>query len=183
MNGLPNHTPVDTIKYLGTYLTSELSRRDTIKSRCKQAICNAKGLIPFTKKSKMHWKITKLIYKMVISPTITYGLNVVALTKSNRTRLRQYEREILKDMLQAARNQRKLKTKEILEGKKIIKIMKIRRICYYGHLLIRDQPQILNSALRYTTTKRKVGHPIKYGKIRSDMTSIITIGTKRNGPH
>ncbi|GBP47329.1 hypothetical protein EVAR_38095_1 [Eumeta japonica] len=57
-------TPVDTIKYLGTYLTSELSRRDTIKARCKQAIRNAKGLIPFIKKTKMHWKIAKLIYKM-----------------------------------------------------------------------------------------------------------------------
>ncbi|GBP24582.1 hypothetical protein EVAR_79491_1 [Eumeta japonica] len=45
-------TPVDTIKYLGTYLTSELSRRDTIKARCKQAIRNAKGLIPFIKKTK-----------------------------------------------------------------------------------------------------------------------------------
>ncbi|GBP00280.1 hypothetical protein EVAR_70087_1 [Eumeta japonica] len=54
---------------------------------------------------------------MVISPSMTYGLNVVALTKSNRTRLRQYEREILKDMLQAARNQPKLKTQEILEEK------------------------------------------------------------------
>ncbi|GBP07941.1 Putative uncharacterized transposon-derived protein F52C9.6 [Eumeta japonica] len=153
-------TPVDTIKYLGTYLTSELSRRDTIKARCKQAIRNAKGLIPFIKKTKMHWKIAKLIYKMVISPSMTYGLNVVALTKSNRTRLRQYEREILKDMLQAARNQPKLKTQEILEGKTITKIIKVRRICYYGHLLRRDQPHILNSALRYTTTERKVGRPI-----------------------
>ncbi|GBP90071.1 LINE-1 retrotransposable element ORF2 protein [Eumeta japonica] len=45
-------TPVDTIKYLGTYLTSELSRRDTIKARCKQAIRNAKGLIPFIKRPK-----------------------------------------------------------------------------------------------------------------------------------
>ncbi|GBP61358.1 Retrovirus-related Pol polyprotein from type-2 retrotransposable element R2DM; Endonuclease [Eumeta japonica] len=89
------------------------------------AIRNAKGLIPFIKKTKMHWKIAKLIYKMVISPSMTYGLNVVALTKSNRTRLRQYEREILKDMLQAARNQPKLKTQEILEGKTITKIIKI----------------------------------------------------------
>ncbi|GBP83590.1 hypothetical protein EVAR_49081_1 [Eumeta japonica] len=117
-------TPLDTIKYLGTYLTSELSRRDTIKARCKQAIRNAKGLIPFIKKTKMHWKIAKLIYQMVISPSMTYGLNVVALTKSNRTRLRHYEREILKDMLQAARNQPKLKTQEILEGKTITKIIK-----------------------------------------------------------
>ncbi|GBP92842.1 Retrovirus-related Pol polyprotein from type-2 retrotransposable element R2DM; Endonuclease [Eumeta japonica] len=153
-------TPVDTIKYLGMYLTSELSRRDTIKARCKQAICNAKGLIPFIKKTKMHWKIAKLICKMVISPSMTYGLNVVVLTKSNRTRLRQYERKILKDMLQAARNQPKLKTQEILEGKAITKIIKVRRICYYGHLLRRDQPHKLNSALRYATTERKIGRPI-----------------------
>ncbi|GBP54488.1 Retrovirus-related Pol polyprotein from type-2 retrotransposable element R2DM; Endonuclease [Eumeta japonica] len=52
-------TPVDTIKYLGTHLTSELSRRDTIKARCKQAIRNEKGLIAFIKKTKMHWKIAK----------------------------------------------------------------------------------------------------------------------------
>ncbi|GBP13516.1 hypothetical protein EVAR_6870_1 [Eumeta japonica] len=53
-------TPVDTIKYLGTYLTSELSHRDTIKARCKQAIRNAKGLIPFIKKTKMQWKIARM---------------------------------------------------------------------------------------------------------------------------
>ncbi|GBP73390.1 hypothetical protein EVAR_21346_1 [Eumeta japonica] len=85
---------------------------------------------------------------MVISPSMRHGLNVVALTKSNKTRLKQYEREILKDMLQAARNQPKLKTQEILEGKTITKIIKVRRICYCGDLLRRDQPHILNSALR-----------------------------------
>ncbi|GBP14899.1 hypothetical protein EVAR_75475_1 [Eumeta japonica] len=55
---------VDIIKYLGTYLTSELSRRDTLKARSKQAIRNAKGLISFINKIKMHWKIAKLIYTM-----------------------------------------------------------------------------------------------------------------------
>ncbi|GBP34741.1 hypothetical protein EVAR_25745_1 [Eumeta japonica] len=63
-------------------------------------------------------------------------------------------------MLQTARNQPKLKTQEILEGKTITKIIKVRKISYYGHLLRRDQPHIINSALRYTTTERKVGRPI-----------------------
>ncbi|GBP28596.1 hypothetical protein EVAR_85795_1 [Eumeta japonica] len=40
-------TPVDIIKYQSTYLTSELSRRDTIKTRCKQTIRSTKGLLPF----------------------------------------------------------------------------------------------------------------------------------------
>ncbi|GBP72106.1 hypothetical protein EVAR_55149_1 [Eumeta japonica] len=68
--------------------------------------------------------------------SLTYGLNVVALTKSNRTRLRQYEREILKDMLQAARNQPKLKHKKSSKEKQSPK------------------------SSRYTTTERKVGRPI-----------------------
>ncbi|GBP76916.1 hypothetical protein EVAR_52605_1 [Eumeta japonica] len=45
-------TPVDSIKNLVMYLTSELSRRDTIKARCKQAIRNAKGLIPSSRRPK-----------------------------------------------------------------------------------------------------------------------------------
>ncbi|GBP79592.1 hypothetical protein EVAR_64264_1 [Eumeta japonica] len=48
----------------------------------------------------------------------------VALTKSNRTRLRQYERKILKDILQAAKNQYRRKRQGILEGKTITKIIK-----------------------------------------------------------
>ncbi|GBP38086.1 hypothetical protein EVAR_95213_1 [Eumeta japonica] len=97
---------------------------------------------------------------MVISPFVTYGLNVVPLTKSNRTKLNQYGRKILKDMSQIARNQPRLKTQEILKGKTIFKIVKVRRICYYGHLLRKDQHHIHYSALRYTTTNRKVGRPI-----------------------
>ncbi|GBP12315.1 hypothetical protein EVAR_75756_1 [Eumeta japonica] len=77
-------TAVDTIKYLGTYLTSELSRRNTLKARCKQAIRNAKGLILFIKKTKVHWKIAKFIYKMVITPSMTYGLNVYC-SECNKT--------------------------------------------------------------------------------------------------
>ncbi|GBP38060.1 hypothetical protein EVAR_95186_1 [Eumeta japonica] len=62
---------------------------------------------------------------MVISSSMTYGLNVVALTKSNRTRLRRYEREILKAvMLQAVRKRTRLKTQELLEEKTIINIIK-----------------------------------------------------------
>ncbi|GBP50473.1 hypothetical protein EVAR_96710_1 [Eumeta japonica] len=61
---------------------------------------------------------------MVISSSMTYGLNVVALTKSKRTRLRQYEREILKDILQVASVHSRPKTQEILEGKTITKIVK-----------------------------------------------------------
>ncbi|GBP81460.1 hypothetical protein EVAR_59442_1 [Eumeta japonica] len=109
---------------------------------------------------------------MVISPSMTYGLNVVALIKSNRKRLRQFEREIVKDILQAARNQPKLKTQEILEGKTITKILKVRTICYYGHLLRRDQPHTVKSALRYTTTKRKVGLHITWeDSLRQDFSS------------
>ncbi|GBP78789.1 hypothetical protein EVAR_58841_1 [Eumeta japonica] len=61
---------------------------------------------------------------MVIFPSIAHGLNEVALTQSNRSRLRQYEKQILKDLLQAVKKQPRLKTQEILVGKIITKIIK-----------------------------------------------------------
>ncbi|GBP69064.1 hypothetical protein EVAR_51997_1 [Eumeta japonica] len=71
----------------------------------------------------MHWKIAK-IYKIVVYLSMAYGPNVGTLIKSNRTRLREYEREILKDKLQAGRNRPRLKTQKIFEGKIIAKIIK-----------------------------------------------------------
>ncbi|GBP68504.1 hypothetical protein EVAR_42455_1 [Eumeta japonica] len=41
-------TPVATIKYLSTYLITELSRKDTIKARCKKVSHSAYAGVPNT---------------------------------------------------------------------------------------------------------------------------------------
>ncbi|GBP96296.1 hypothetical protein EVAR_7579_1 [Eumeta japonica] len=109
--------------------------------------------------------------------SMTYGLNVVALTKSNRTRLRQYEREILKDMLQAARNQPKLKTQEILEGKTITKIIKEPR--GMGHISSEQNGNEKSADELYQLQKRtpKALHRVKKMKNRrlTGKTNLLQI--------
>lgn len=152
--------PVEEIKYLGTYITAAHNRKATIKTRCVKAIKNSKMLLPFIQNNKVEWKIALLMYKMVIRPCMTYGLNVSALTKANRSRLRKYERQILRELLNAAKDSPKRKIKDILSGKTISKIIKVRRISFYGHILRRSTPHLLQAAYDQKETKRKIGRPI-----------------------
>lgn len=153
--------PLEEIKYLGTYITSGLCRKNTIRNRCKQAEKNGKALIQFVKEAKMDWQTVRTIYKMVIVPGMLYGLKVAALTKANRSRLRRYERLILWDLLQHARDKPPTrKAKDVLQGKTITKRLKCHRICYYGHVLRRERPHLLHAALKYQARKKKVGRPI-----------------------
>lgn len=152
--------PVPELKYLGTVITASHNRKASIKARCRKAIGNSKLLTRFIKEHKIEWKIARLMYKMVISPTMTYGLNVTSLTKANRSRLRKYERYILKEMLQVAKDPPKQKIHNILEGKTITKIIKVRRISYYGHVIRRQAPHLLQAAMVYKEPRKKIGRPI-----------------------
>lgn len=156
-----NIKPVNEIRYLGTYITAGLSRKNTVRTRCKQGVKNSKILISLIKKTKMEWQTARLLYKMVIEPTITYGLKAAAITKTNRSTLRRYERLILRDMLNHTRNPpRNIKVHDLLLGQTITKRIKFLRICYYGHILRRSSPHLLHAAMRFKAQHLKIGRPI-----------------------
>lgn len=109
----------------------------------------------------MQGKTIKLLYKMVIEPTMTYGLKCAALTKANRSKLRRYERMILRDMLDNAGPAHMYsKIHDILDGKTITKRIKCLRMCYYGHILRRRDPHLLHAAYKHEAKNRKIGRPI-----------------------
>lgn len=156
-----NIVPVSEIRYLGTYITAGHNRRNTVRTRCKQGMKNSKTLISLIKKTKMQWKTARILYKMIIEPTMTYGLKAAAITKANRSMLRRYERMILSDMLNHTRDPPKnTKTHQILQGKTITKRVKFLRMCYYGHILRRTPPHILHTALKFKARRLKIGRPI-----------------------
>lgn len=108
----------------------------------------------------MQWQIARLLYKMVIEPSMTYGLKCAALTKANRSKLRRYERLILRDMINNAGSKPgPIKIHDLLEGKTVTKRIKCLRLCYYGHILRRPAPHLLHSAYRHKAQKLKVGRP------------------------
>ncbi|GBP18600.1 hypothetical protein EVAR_14370_1 [Eumeta japonica] len=99
-----------------TFIFQTPSTQTTQRSRLHRIHSTFMFLLPYPTFTAVHTSRDR-------DPTM--DSRTIALTNSNRTRLSQYEREILKDMLQGARNQPKLKTQEILEGKTITKIIKI----------------------------------------------------------
>jgi hypothetical protein len=109
----------------------------------------------------MQWQITRLLYKMVIEPSMSYGLKCAALTKANRRKLRRYERIILRDMINnSGTSPSPGKVHDVLEGKAITKRIKCLRMCYLGHILRRPNAHLLKAAYRYKAKKLKVGRPI-----------------------
>lgn len=140
---------VQNMRYLGTYLTETLDRPQTTRKRCMLAINSSKIIIEFIRRYKPPWELSKLIYKTVISPAITYGLKAAALIKRNRKSISKYELQILKEMLRYSRNRPKgrITVSGLLDGKSAVKKVRVMRISYWGHI-----------------ERRPVGHPLKIAK-------------------
>lgn len=154
---------VSQIKYLGTYITEDLSRRETIAKRCKSAVRASKSIIGFIKSNNIRWESARLIYKAVLAPMMLYGLKDAALTKQNRSRLRVYERMMVASVLEACSNKdmyKHLKTTSLLDGKTITKRVKVARIKYWGHINRRPQNSLLRLAQDFKRGgKKKIGRP------------------------
>lgn len=82
-----------TIFHLGVPITERLDRPLTTRKRSKDAVGASKAILQFVKERKPTLKLGKMIYETVISPTMAYGTQAMALTKRTRKSLRRYERQ------------------------------------------------------------------------------------------
>lgn len=151
------------MKYLGIFLTETLDRPQTTRKRCKQAIGSSKIIIEFLRRYKPSWKLAKLIYKTVISPSITYGLKAAALVKRNRRSISKYEMQIIKEILKYCRDKPRgrVKLSKLLDGKTAVKKIRVMRIKYWGHIQRRQQGHPLKVAQAMKYDKKKTGRPAK----------------------
>lgn len=154
---------VNNMRYLGTFLTETLDRPHTTRKRCMQAVNSSKIIVEFIRRYKPDWTLSKLIYKTVISPAITYGLKAAALVRRNRKSINRYELQILKEMLKYSRNRPRgrITVSKLLDGKSAVKKVRVMRINYWGHIERRPEGHPLKVAkkLRYSVKKR--GRPAK----------------------
>jgi hypothetical protein len=104
------------IKYLGSILTNGLSRPKIMKSRLKQAMKINKTLLPFLRTVQPSKATALKIYTALLTPVMTYGAKTTALTKSNRSDARRYERRILYDMMETTHDYADESTDELLQG-------------------------------------------------------------------
>ena len=151
---------VEHMRYLGTYLSSTLSRPHTIRTRCHQALGLAKQMKDFIKRNKVPFDIVLKMYHTVLFPMMTYGLKTATLTFANRRRLRKYELFVLRRLTEFCSDRPSTcKIKDILHGKTVTKRIKAQRVNYWGHIHRRGSTHILKSALNYSAGPKKVGRP------------------------
>jgi len=152
---------VSTLRYLGTFLTADLKRCETIRTRCRQASSVVHMLTRFIREHTLPFTIVIQMYKQLVVPLMTYGLRAAVLTKANRLRLARYEKHFLIQLLKFSSNRpQRICVRRILNGKTINRKVTVYRTCYWGHVLRRSRSHLLNSAWRYTRHYRKVGRPI-----------------------
>lgn len=151
---------VQTMRYLGSYLTSALERPLTIRTRCHQALGIARRLKNFIKENKVPFPLVVKIYETIIVPMIIYGLKTTALTRANRRRIRSYELLILNILVEYSTQKPATRSvRGILKGRTITKRIQNHFLRYWGHIKHRPEQHILQSALRYTAGPKKVGRP------------------------
>lgn len=137
-----------------------MSRKDTIRKRCIDALVLSKNLSIFIRKNKISRELAVIIYNTVVFPMYVHGLKVRTLTRANRRRLRRYERSMLSNMVRYSQsNNSSITCKELLRGRSITRRIKVLRICYWGHIKRRSSTHMLHTALTYRLPKRKIGRP------------------------
>lgn len=162
---------VNKMRYLGAYITSTLSRRETISDRVHRAIRASYAVISFVERFKLNWEIARRFYHTVITPTVLYGLKVSTLTKANRDRLRDMEATIIAGLSAASRNSGNARSgvadsaplvpdvDRLLSGCTIIRKVRVARLLYWAHVMRMDEGEILKLASNF-----HLPGPLKHGR-------------------
>ncbi len=152
---------VENIKYLGSKLISNTDRPASIRERSYSAVTLYKKLEPYLQSLKAPFSLLKLIYTTVLMPVMTYGLNVMSMTKANRRSLARKEILIVHGLASIACPPPEEKTvKKLMHGRTINRRITAQRIRYYGHILRRPRDSVLRRALRLRVRKRRHGRPL-----------------------
>lgn len=142
-------------------LTATLDRKSTNRQRCVNAHKTSRLVLEFCKKFKPSWELGKLIYKTVISPSITYGTKVSVLTKKSRIGMANYEKLILRSIFNHCKKSPNVKfnARKLLDGKTINRRARVGRISYFGHIVRREENHPLKLAYKLKFKKKKEGRP------------------------
>lgn len=104
---------VTKMRYLGTYVTSSLTRKELTAERIKKAKKAFQPLCSFLRKFKLEWAVVKRLYHALITPIATYAMEAGTLLKENRNALRNMENYMLQKLLDLSiRMEAKLKGKQ-----------------------------------------------------------------------
>lgn len=153
---------VETLKCLGSPITSTIDRPMQIKVRKYSALGVYRNLLSYFRPMKMPFPLLRMVYTTVILPVLTYGLNVMSLIKINRESIARKEALMIQGFADIAHPRVRGQTpKQLLDGKTANRIVSAYRLRYHGHILRRSHRSHLYRSMIQTVDKRKVGRPAK----------------------
>ncbi len=139
---------VQSLKYLGSTISSTTNRPATTRVRNYSALAVYKKLLPSLAKLKAPFALLRTIYSTVLLPILMYGLNITSLTKANRLSLSRKEILMIHGLASIAYPRPTGTTAKILlRGKTINRRISAQRIRYYSHILRRPTHSILRRAM------------------------------------
>lgn len=151
---------VEAIKYLGSTVNSKPKRSLNLKNRKISALRVFHSIKMKLKMLRAPIQLLLLVYTTVLLPILTYGLNVLSLTKANRMSLARQEALIVQGMSEIAQPKvRHTTVSQLLNGRTINLRISAQRMRFHAHILRRPQDSALPRALRLTVKKRRVGRP------------------------
>ncbi|XP_058826510.1 uncharacterized protein LOC131686261 [Topomyia yanbarensis] len=90
---------VTKLGYLGAFVTSSLTRKETTAERIKKANKVFHAVCGFLRRYKLKWEVVERLYNSCISPVPRYSMEVSTLLKSNRNALSDMENSMLEILL------------------------------------------------------------------------------------
>lgn len=137
-----------SLKYLGIQITSQLDRPLTVRARCRNTVRVSKAVMDFLRKRNPSWELGRVIYETVLAPAMLYGTQIATLTKYSRTSLRNYERQIVREMASLCYHEDGLNLRRsvdiLLRKRRITKKVRAHQLRFWGHVMRRP----LNNPLR-----------------------------------
>lgn len=150
---------VETMRYLGSFMTEGLNRKGNTRSRCHLALGLSKSLVKFFSSFNPPLELIIKVYERVLCPVLEFGMKASAFTKGNRSMLRKYERLIVAGLLTCVENHPGGKKRDALGGRTITSKVRKARVRYWGHVSRREPGSLLQGAFSYKKDHKKVGRP------------------------
>lgn len=154
-----------SIKYLGIHITSRLDRPLTVRARCRNTVRVSKVVMDFLRKRNPSWELGRLIYETVLAPAMLYGTQTAVLTKYSRTSLRNYERQIVREMAslcyhedEDGRDMRR-SVDVLLKRRRITKKVRAHQMRFWGHVMRRPRNNTLRAASNLSARRLRPCRP------------------------
>ena len=169
-------TRTKVFKYLGSTVQDDGGTEDEIRKRIQAGWNSWRKVTGVLCDSKVSPGVKGRLYKMMVRPTMLYGMETVAVTKSQEKQMERVEMKMLRFSLGVTRRNR-IRNEEVRRRLKVEKLSdKLReaRLRWFGHVMRREETYVGKRVMEIVVGKRKRGRPRRRWKdcVKEDMAVV-----------